>query len=286
MRGYNSLPQVWRAFVTVTDVPDFKEVARVDMSDAPGLEEVDENADYKKGKFTDRFERYAISTFGKIVTISRKMIINDDLGAIQKINEKYGRAAAQCETDVVYAALFSKQMADAKTVFRAENTAATTNIGVIGDSTLSAARKTMRLQKGLASTDDPATAPGTKTRPLNLAPKYLLVPASLETAALKACAPDIFATQVADINIFKSVLTPLVDPMLDGVYANSDKAWYLVADPMQVETIELAYLQGQRSVYLEQDVRFENDGVSFKARLDVGAHPIDWRGFYKNPGQA
>jgi hypothetical protein len=76
-------------------------------------------------------------------------------------------------------------------------------------------------------------------------------------------------------------LTPIAEPRLD---AASDKAWYLIANPNQIDTIEYAYLEGQQGAYIESRNGFDVDGVEIKARLDFGAKAIDWRGLYKNSG--
>ncbi len=49
--------------------------------------------------------------------------------------------------------------------------------------------------------------------------------------------------------------------------------------------MEYAYLEGEEGVYLETQQGFEVDGVATKARLDIGAGALDWRGVYKNAGK-
>ena len=73
----------------------------------------------------------------------------------------------------------------------------------------------------------------------------------------------------------------IVEPRLD---ADSKKSWYMAADPSQIDTIEIAYLQGQTGVYTETEQGFDIDGIKIKARLDVGVKAIDHRGLFKNPG--
>ena len=76
-------------------------------------------------------------------------------------------------------------------------------------------------------------------------------------------------------------LTPIAEPRLDVA---SGTAWYLAANPAQIDTIEFAYLEGQQGAYIETRNGFDVDGVEIKCRLDFGAKAIDWRGLYKNPG--
>jgi hypothetical protein len=76
-------------------------------------------------------------------------------------------------------------------------------------------------------------------------------------------------------------LIPVVEPRLDAASAT---AWYLIADPAQVDTVEYCYLEGQQGVYIETKQGFEIDGVEIKARMDFGAAAIDYRGLQKSAG--
>ena len=51
----------------------------------------------KSGVLSDSQELYSVASFGRIITISRKTIINDDLGALDDITRKMGIAASNFE---------------------------------------------------------------------------------------------------------------------------------------------------------------------------------------------
>jgi hypothetical protein len=61
-------------------------------------------------------------------------------------------------------------------------------------------------------------------------------------------------------------------------------SWYLAADNAQIDTVEYAFLEGQEGVYLESRQGFDIDGIELKARVDVAAKALDYRGLYKNAG--
>ena len=103
----------------------------------------------------------------------------------------------------------------------------------------------------------------------------------MEMEAEKFLSTQIVPAKAADENPFKGSLELLVDPRLD---AASETAWYLVADPAMIDTIEYAYLEGQSGVYTESRVGFDVDGVELKVRDDFAAAAIDWRGMFKNAG--
>ena len=115
--------------------------------------------------------------------------------------------------------------------------------------------------------------------PIDASPKFLIVPAALETAGQKLLA-SIQATTTADVNVF-STLELVVDPRLDAASAT---AWYLAADPALIDTIEYAHLDGADGVMVETQVGWEVDGMEFKVRDDFGCGILDWRGLYRANG--
>ena len=81
--------------------------------------------------------------------------------------------------------------------------------------------------------------------------------------------------------IFADRLTPIAEPRLD---ADSETAWYLVGNPNQVDTVEVAYLEGEEQPYTDEQPLFEQDAIGFKIRHDFGCGVMDHVGFYKNAG--
>lgn len=118
--------------------------------------------------------------------------------------------------------------------------------------------------------------------PINATPRFLLVPAALETAAEKYLS-TIYPAQAANVNPFggTNALTLVVDPRLDD---KSAKRWYVFSDPTVLPCIEYAHLEGFEGVQIETRNGFDVDGVEIRARLDFGAGGIDFRGWHCNPG--
>ena len=144
---------------------------------------------------------------------------------------------------------------------------------VISPTTLGAGRTRMRLQKGLQKEE------------LNLAPAYLIVPATQEQLAYQYTSSQYVPAKQSDTNEFRAggrtSVEPIVEAVLDG---NSTTAYYLAASNSQVDTIEYCYLEGAEGVQLSSRIGFTVDGVEFKASLDFAAAAIDHRGLDKNPG--
>ncbi len=269
-QAYEAAPQTFRPIVRVTSVPDFKEVSRAQLGEAPQLEKVNQHGEFKRGSMGDSAEKYAVATYGKVVAITRQVIVNDDLDAFTRVPRSFGVAAANLESDLVWAQITGNPvMSDETTLFHANHGNLAGAGGAIAVATVSAGRTAMRNQTGLDG----------KTL-LNLSPVAFLVPTALETVA-EQFVGQIYAAKTAD-KVPESLtrLAVVSEPRLDAASATN---WYLAASVGQIDIIELAYLEGAQGVYTETKMGFDVDGVEVKVRMDVGAKAIDWRGLYKNP---
>lgn len=72
----------------------------------------------------------------------------------------------------------------------------------------------------------------------------------------------------------------VVEPRLDKA---DNKQWY-VAAAQGTDTIEVAYLDGMDTPYLEQQEGFTVDGIARKVRIDAGVAALDYRGLVKSSG--
>ena len=57
-----------------------------------------------------------------------------------------------------------------------------------------------------------------------------------------------------------------------------------VAAAQGTDTIEVAYLDGMDTPYLEQQEGFTVDGIAWKVRIDAGVAALDYRGLVKSSG--
>jgi hypothetical protein len=273
--AYETAPRTFAPIARRTTVADFRDVHRLQLGEAPQLERVNESGEYKRGTLGEAQEKYRIETFGKVIGITRQVLINDDLDAFTRVPALFGTAAATLESDVVWGVITANAaMADGKALFHAghNNLAATgVKLDVAG---LAKARTAMSLQKGL----DGKTV-------LNIRPAFVVVPTSLELEAEQLLAQNIVPAKSSDVvpGSLRS-LTVISEPRLDP--GTGAVPWYLMASPAAIDTIEYAYLEGQEGVAMETRMGFDVDGMEIRARLDFGAKAIDWRGLYKNPGVA
>lgn len=275
--GYDSAPNVLKSIARKGTRTDFRAGSSLQLGEMGKLTKVSESGELTNTTRGEAKESYALETYGKLFSLSRKAIINDDLGAFRDWGLAAGKAASETEAGLLLDLLTQSSgagplMHDNVRMFHASHG----NLAASGDSPmgasadlapLSAARLAMRKQTGLDS-----------VTPINATPKYLLVPADLETEA-DQCLAVIYATAAADSNPLSGKLTVLTEARL-----TSATAWYLVADPAVLPCLEYSYLSGAEGPQLQSREGFDVLGQEFRVLIDFGCGALDWRGIYRNAG--
>jgi phage head maturation protease len=268
MRAYDLAPSTWQVWCNEVTTSDFKTMYVNSLSEAPDLVQKYPGGAYKMATFSEYQESYAVSTYGREFAMTREMIINDDLGAFNRISRSFGTAAKALVNSLPYAILSANgNMADGHPLFDATyhgNYAP--SAGALSVTTLGTAMAAFRRQTDVSG-----------NRVLNIQPRFLIVPPELEVAAyqLLNSVLDPTLTNASAVNPFTGRLQVVVDAELTD--AND---WYLAADPNQVDTIEVCFLEGFRGPVIESQQDFATDSIKIKVRQDVGAKAIDWRGLY------
>src|ERR1017187_8605208 len=271
-QAYEAAPRTFVPFCRQVSATDFKPINRVQLSDVPTLPKVNEKGEFHRTSLSDSKESYSLATFGEIVAITRKTIINDDLQALTRAPAGLGQAAANLESDTVWAVITANaNLADGIPLFHANHKNLNVSNALAGPA-LGTARAAFRVMKAPKGTI------------LNLQPRYLIVPAALEQTADQLIWPiNLAATAVTGVvPTWIQSLTKIVEGRLDAVASVGVTNWFMSVDPSQIDTIEYCYLEGQQGVYIETRQGFEVDGVEIKARLDFAAGAIDHRGLSKN----
>jgi hypothetical protein len=270
-RQYESAPGGVRQLGRQTTARDFRAKHAIQLGEAPTLLPVGEHAEFRSGVLAEAKESYAVSTFGRIVTLTRQSLVDDDLSAFDRIAAQMGRSALEFERAFLADLLVSNAgagplMSDAEALFHVSHANLAASGAPPDETQLSLARTAMRRHVGLSGV------------PISVPPRYLLVAPELETTAEKLLS-TVQATATTDVNVFSS-LSVVVEPRL------ADPArWYLIADPAVVDALEFAHLEGEAGPQILTEQGFSIDGVRMRVRLDFGAGFVDWRSWYMNPGQ-
>lgn len=270
--AYDAATPEWRKFASKRNASDFKSISSVGVGGDFKLKKVLENGEYKEAKMVETGDSFKLDTYGRMISITRKAIINDDLGAFMRFTDLFGRGAMELQSELVYGLLTANSgggriLSDGVSLFNATHKNLAGTGTVLSATSLTAARLALRRQTGLT---------GEK---ILVRPKFLVVPPELETLAWQLVSAAIAPGSTSDANPFKGAFEVLVDPFLED-----PKAWYLIADPSTIPVVEYAFLNGQEGLYTEQEIDFNTDNLNIKVRTDFAATIEEFRGVYKNPG--
>jgi len=282
--GYTETPSTWRGPMRQgSSVQDFKNIHRMRLGAVPNLPVWNDNSNPEKAAIGDAKETYAVEARSLELDFSYRLLINDDMDALSRVPQQLGAAAARTVNAVAWSqvtangltsdgvALFSAATGNRKRKNLETGTAPPTTI------TLGTMSKNMRLMRG---ENTPEQGEGADI--LNLIPRYLIGPPSLETVIrqLVMSAYDPTASQFMMYNT-AGTLIPVIEPLLE---AASVTAYYLWADPSQIDTVEVTFLAGQETPQVRQFVNDRSLSQSFVVVQSFGAKALNHRGMQKHNG--
>lgn len=275
-RGYEESPEVFDQFTRAVTLTDFKPTSLAGLGRFSNLDLIPEGGEYKYGTFNDAGLPLKLATFGKLFSVTRQAVINDDLNALSDVPRKMGQAARRTVGNAVFALMTSNpELDDGKTLFHVDRNNLVSPGSTITTESVDGLRVLMATQKD---------ADGNIVRvPL----KYLVVPVGLGGAARTVLESqfEVGASSRNNTtpNIVRNAFEVVEDPRLD---AADPKAWYGVADPAFYDGIVVGYLDGRQEPYLESKQGWNVDGTEWKVRIDAAAAVADPIALAKNEGGA
>ena len=264
MRGFNENTETYQAWTRPESVSDFKTVTRVGLGGVSTLDEISENEQYENGTFSEYAETGQLTTYGKILNLSRRMIVNDDLSGLTRLPNLMGRRAAEKVGDLAYSVLTTNaNLSDGVALFATGRGNLVTSGAVPSTATVEAGRSAL------------ATFTARTGETITIVPRYMLCAhgllgtarATLESESWVGTPGSAEASDQA--NIVRGLVTPIADRRLDA-YA-SGAPWFLVPDPSRDDFVILLYLDGRQTPILEREEGFDVDGLRYKIRFDVAA---------------
>lgn len=278
LEGFFSVERVWRSICAVRNVSDFKTVTSYRLIGRDQYEQVAPGGELKHGTLGEESYSNKADTYGLMLSIDRRDLINDDLGAITTVPRKLGRGSGLKINDVFW----STFLANAGFF-----TAGNKNYLAGADTALSIDG----LTKAEVAFMDQVDADG---KPIGIMPSVMLVPTALSAMATQLYKSLEFRDTTANTRF------PVANPhqgkfraevsryLANAQYPGySAKAWYLLADPSDLPVIEVAFLNGQESPTIETaDADFNVLGVQMRGYHDFGVALQDPRGGVKSKGEA
>ena len=265
LKGWETAAENFDQFTSRGTLTDFRAAKRVGLGDFGYLPQVGEGEEYTYGTIGDEGASVALATYGQLFSITRQAILNDDMHLLTKIPEKMGQAARATIAKLVFALLTGNAIAqDGKALFDASHKNTLTGAAL----DVTSIDKAIQLMNGFVNA---------RGEPLAIEPEFMLLPTSLYTRAKQVLGSA--SVEGADAN--SGIINPIrnIVPALKSarLQVADPKSWYLI----NKEAIEVSYLDGIDTPYIEQQNGFTVDGVSTKVRIDAGVNVIDYRGIVK-----
>lgn len=271
LAGFASAQTTWRKIVRVISLDTFRRTTLVGVSEVPLLQPIGENGEIHAATQTDVEEYITAAARGIRVNLTREAMVGNDMSLLLAGPFAAGLAADRTLNAAVYSLLTSNGgigptlNQDSTALFHANHNNYDASSGAPSVSTLDTERKAMRRQA------DPTTG-----RRLNIAPKYIVAPPSLESVVRVLCAADRIEGNADN-------LEPLVEAALeDGT--NGATAWYLAADPQLYDGLVVGAIDGVLEPRLTMRPGWSTDGLDARVTMDFGVAAVGYRGWYRRKG--
>lgn len=267
-QAYQSAPTTYQFWTAQGSNSDFKDATRYRLSEADTLEKLNESGEFQAGGVTEGAAKTNIATYGRMFSLTRQAIINDDMGALQQLPAIYGAAARRMINKMVYKMLQGNPKVEGAVLFHADHkNLCAEDISIEGLAKMKAA---MAKQKNIKGKEY-----------LNIQPAFLICPVELEVQAAQLISSVVDPTKAnATPNPFANKMTVISEPELEDA-----KTFYLAAAAGIAPTIEVTSLNGNLTPTMERAEQFDTLGIKWRIYMDVGVNLLDYRGIQKSTGK-
>lgn len=279
--SFLAVEQAWREIAAIRSVSDFKTVTSYSLTGDNTYQQVAAGGELKHGTLGETSYTNQADTYGRLLGLDRRDLINDDLGALTGAGRRLGRGGALKLNDVFWTAWL-----DDSAFFPTNKSKNNYDDGAT-DSVLSLA--------GLENADNifrAQTDPDGK--PLGSLPAILLVPTTLRATALNLMSDAITAAAQSTATLTVQNVWAGMFKVVSSLYLSSTAitgysatAWYLLADPNDLPAIEVAFLNGVEMPTVETaDLEFNRLGIALRGYFDFGVSKQEYRAGVKLKGAA
>ncbi len=269
--SYQAQEVVWPYIAGVRSHGDFKVHTRYRLDATGAFKKVGPDGELKHVGLSEASYTNQLDTFGAIISLTRQMQINDDLGAFMEIPNLLGRMSAIRKEEAVFVLL----LANPANFFHADNK----NYLSGAASALAITGLTSAVQKFSDQVDS-------NKKPILTSPSILLVGTALRTAAEdlykekllnEATAAKPAQTPNPHVGLYRPYVSPYLNNTAikdqDGaaITGQSASKWYLMANPAVRAAIAIAFLNGKQTPTIESsDAEFNTLGMQWRAYDDFG----------------
>jgi hypothetical protein len=269
--GWMAIDQTPLRIAAIRPVSNFQQVTTVSLTGALQFEKLGAAGEIKHGTLDDMTYTNQADTYAAMLAITRKDIINDNLGALTAVPRRLGRGGALKLNDIFWTEFLGLVSAS---FFASGNSNINTGVA---DMTLG----------GLAATETifmEQTDPDGK--PLGISPAIILVPPALKATAVALMDPQGLlitgaSATIPNANVFRGRFRVESSPYIsNSSYTGyTSVGWWMLADPNDVPVIEIAALNGRVEPVVETaDADFNVLGVQMRGYSDIGVNEQEYRG--------
>jgi hypothetical protein len=209
----------------------------------------------------------SVAPYGVQFSISRQMLINDDLHAIDQLLAGANDTVTIFENNTFFTMFNSNPTLnqDGTAVFALGHGNPAAAGAAPSVTTVGAARQALRGMKSISGNF------------INVPPAIILGGPAQETNIDQVIA-GITPTLSTSVNPFSGRLRAVADANI------TDASWYVFADPARLPCFVYGFLNGADGPRVRTDAPFGVQGVKVSIEHDFGVGAIDYRGGYRNAG--
>lgn len=240
------------------------------------LEEVKEGEEYRYETMSEESNTFQLAKYGKAFAFTWEALVNDDLSALTKYPEEFGRASATLEAELAYNFLLNNPtIYDGVDLFHASHDNLAASGSAPSEASINAALLAFAMQKDSTG------------KQIRIMPETLIAPMSLKSTIEKLLNSPYNTDGAAvssQVNTVQGAIGKRIyEPRLD-VYGNAHSAmpWFLVGPARNA--IQIVHLRGYERPQVMSEQGFMVDGFRAKCRHCVGAYADSYQAFYMNPG--
>lgn len=278
LEAFNFVEGSWREIAAIDQVSDFKTITRYRMTDNMEFEEVGPSGELKHGEIGEESYTNRARTLGRMFTLTREMLRNDDLGQLQQLPARLGRGGALA----LNRSFWTKWVAGKGGTFWSvgNGNLATGAPSALGIDSFTTLERIFLDQKDSSN------------HPVGNVPAILLVPTALKVTGESLMSSLELRDNTANAKTLtrnphagkcRTVCSAYLNNTL--VPGGSATAWWLCGDPRNIPSVRVVFLDGQQTPIIESaDVDFNILGIQFRGYFDWGVELEDPKGSAKSAG--
>ena len=270
LKGYREHPTVFQNLVSKGANRDFKAAYkyRLGLDGEPELMPP-ESSEFKYQAMTDERVSTTIHTYGKAIAFTREIFINDDMGQVVRAIRAQSAGFRRLQEKQFFTMLQSGITYNASPKANKVSTNRTISAAAYDEM-----RQLMRGQK-----DKEGKAY------IGVFPKFIVASDAygIKHEQLLVSASDPAQNNPGVVNVMRDKMILITSPYITS---NSNKGYYAVANPAEMEGIEFTTLNGVDRPYSRTVVPQNHLGINYQFWMDWNFNLIDDRAFVYNDGNS